>query len=292
MTQYNRAAEDVGNIVSLEHVNVQVPDQRLATLFYVSGLGLTRDPYMQTGVTNMWINAGRGQFHLPTGEPQVLGGHVVLVLPSRRGLLKRLMAVTKPLEGTMFGFAEMPDHVAVTCPWGNRFRCYEPSTSFGRIRLGLPQVSIDVAPGASAGIATFYREIFGAPASVSQSPTGSAAFVAIGIGQFLIFDERPDGAKSVAGYDGHHVAVYLQNFSGPHRRLAERRLISRETNAHEYRFVDIIDLDTGAVLAKLEHEVRSMRHPGFSRPLVNRDPDSPGYAPGHEGYSWSLPGAA
>ena len=41
---------EFGNIVSLEHVNLKQPDQRLATVFYVSGLGLTRDPYMMTGV--------------------------------------------------------------------------------------------------------------------------------------------------------------------------------------------------------------------------------------------------
>ena len=72
--QYDRATEDIGNIVALEHVNIRVPDQRLATLFYISGLGLTRDPYLMTGVTNMWVNVGRGQFHLPTGEAQVLRG--------------------------------------------------------------------------------------------------------------------------------------------------------------------------------------------------------------------------
>jgi hypothetical protein len=43
---FDRAAEDLGNAIHLEHVNVQVPDQRLATLFYVTGLGLTRDPYL------------------------------------------------------------------------------------------------------------------------------------------------------------------------------------------------------------------------------------------------------
>ena len=43
--QFDRAAEDLGNSIHFEHVNVFVPDQRLATLFYVSGLGLTRDPY-------------------------------------------------------------------------------------------------------------------------------------------------------------------------------------------------------------------------------------------------------
>ena len=34
--QFDRAAEDLGNSIHFEHVNVTVPDQRLATLFYVS----------------------------------------------------------------------------------------------------------------------------------------------------------------------------------------------------------------------------------------------------------------
>ena len=38
---YDRRTQDVGNIVALEHVNVKIPDQQQATLFYVSGLGLT-----------------------------------------------------------------------------------------------------------------------------------------------------------------------------------------------------------------------------------------------------------
>ena len=51
------SAEDVGNIVLLEHVNLQVPDQALATIFYIVGLGLTRDSYFNIGVRNMWANA-------------------------------------------------------------------------------------------------------------------------------------------------------------------------------------------------------------------------------------------
>ena len=46
MQQFDRAAEDLGNSIHFEHVNVTIPDQRLATLFYVAGLGLTRDPYL------------------------------------------------------------------------------------------------------------------------------------------------------------------------------------------------------------------------------------------------------
>ena len=43
---FDRAAESIGNIVLMEHVNLRQDDQRLATLFYVGGLGLTRDPYL------------------------------------------------------------------------------------------------------------------------------------------------------------------------------------------------------------------------------------------------------
>ena len=31
--------------------------------------------------------------------------------------------------------------------------------------------------------------------------------------------------------------------------------------------------DTGKVLYQLEHEVRSMRHPQYDKPLLNRNPD-------------------
>src|SRR5690349_6196463 len=94
------AAEDVGNIVSLEHVNVRIDDQSLATLFYIVGLGFTRDPYMNVGLTNMWINIGDQQFHLPTGQPQVLRGHTGLVVPDIAGLKERLAGVEAQLAGT------------------------------------------------------------------------------------------------------------------------------------------------------------------------------------------------
>src|SRR5262245_21952468 len=104
--RFDRSAEDLGNVVALEHVNTRIPDQQLATLFYMSGLGLTRDPFLMTGVDNMWANVGRSQFHLPTGRPQVLRGVTGLVLPDRAALLRRLAAVRKPLEGTRFSFQE------------------------------------------------------------------------------------------------------------------------------------------------------------------------------------------
>jgi len=52
--------------------------------------------------------------------------------------------------------------------------------------------------------------------------------------------------------------------AGPHHL---RRAISTSTV-----FKDIVDVDTKQVLFTLEHEVRSMQHPMYARPLVNRDP--------------------
>src|SRR6201998_2762363 len=105
---FDRSAEDLGNSVHLEHVNVLVPDQRLATLFYVAGLGLTRDPYLMVSDTNMWVNVGKSQFHLPAGPAQVLRGHTALIIPGRAALLERLAAIAKKLEGTAFKFT--PPH--------------------------------------------------------------------------------------------------------------------------------------------------------------------------------------
>ena len=82
---YDRSRESLGNVVELQHVNLRIPDQQKATAFYISGLGLTRDPYLMTGTDNMWANVGISQFHLPTGRAQRLRGVTGLVLPSRAG---------------------------------------------------------------------------------------------------------------------------------------------------------------------------------------------------------------
>src|ERR1700692_3643933 len=96
---YHRAVEDIGNIVGLGHVNTAIPKQRLSTLFYVTGLGLTRDPFINTGIDNMWINVGQSQFHLPTGRIEVLRGITGLVLPDRAALLERLAQGRAPAAG-------------------------------------------------------------------------------------------------------------------------------------------------------------------------------------------------
>ena len=285
--QFDRAAEDLGNSIHLEHVNVQVPDQRLAQLFYAVGLGLTRDPYLMVADTNMWINVGRSQFHLPTGPAQVVRGHTGLVIAGREALLKRLAGVAKRLEGTKFGFSEHNDHVEAICPWGNRVRCYEPDAArFGRIALGIPYVEFNVPVGTAKKIADFYPAIMGVPATMTNGDA-NVTRVMMGKNQYLQF--RETDAPQPA-FDGHHVQMYITDFSGPYRRLRERNLISVEDNQYQYRFQDIVDLETNKALFSVEHEVRSATHPMFLRPLVNRNPatTNQNYANGYDAQLWAM----
>lgn len=290
-SDFDRSQEDVSNIVHLEHVNVWVPDQRLATLFYVTGLGLTRDPFLMTSVDNMWVNVGRSQFHLMTGAAQVLRGRTGLVIPDRPWLLNRLASVRKDLEGTCFAVEEQESFIDTVCPWGNRLRIHEPDACFGRNALGMPYVAFDVPLGTADRICRFYREIFAAPARVRDEGNGRCAEVTVGRDQRLVF--RETDAPQPA-YDGHHIQIYLTDFSGPHRKLRERGLVSQESSQWQYRFVDIADLDTGEVLFTVEHEVRSMTHPLYARPLVNRNPyqTNRDFANGYEERSWALPHSA
>ena len=186
---YDRTTQDVGNIVALEHVNVRIPDQQLATLFYVVGLGLTRDPYLMVGLENMWINIGQQQFHLPTGAPQVLRGDVGLVIPDFGELPGRLAMVQRHLGATKFAYTVEDKHIRVVSPWGNVLRCHPPGPAFGDMTLGMPYVEFLVEPGTAEGIARFYREGLGAPALVARNGGGAAARITVGPQQELIFRE-------------------------------------------------------------------------------------------------------
>ncbi len=258
--------ENVGNIMLLEHVNVQVPDQQTATLFYLVGMGFTRDPHMMVGLENMWVNLGEQQFHLPTSTPQVLRGHTGIVTPSLDSLAGRLESVAPRLEGTKFAWKREDSHIDVTSPWGNLLRCYEPSMELGGIMTGIPYVEFTAPLGTAEGIALFYEKALLAPAHVEDGPDGKAAVIEVGTYQRFIFREAAD----VPDYDGHHVAIYIANFSAVNTFLAERGLITEDPRNHQLRFKDIVHPDTGEHLFTIEHEVRGMRHPQFRRPLVNR----------------------
>ena len=65
--------------------------------------------------------------------------------------------------------------------------------------------------------------------------------------------------------------------------------MTEESDQYQYRFQDIVEPDSGKVLFTIEHEVRSMTHPLYARPLVNRNPTQTNrnYA---AGYDAAIPG--
>ncbi|MFT6581354.1 MAG: hypothetical protein ACKVKG_16715 [Alphaproteobacteria bacterium] len=286
--KFDRAHEDMTNVVGLEHMNLTVPDQRIATIFYITGMGFTRDPYLVTGVVNMWVNIGRNQYHLPIGKPQKVRGRVGLVTPDLKDLVQSLKSVRKDLAKTKFDFKVKKAHIDVTCPWGNHIRVHEPDPKFGAIVLGMPYVVFDVPKGTAKGIARFYESIFETQATVEKFENATTANVLVGAQQRFLFKESK---TKLPPYDGHHIQLYVTNFSRPYQKLLDRGLITQESNQHQYRFLDIVDPKSGKKLYQLEHEIRSMTHPLFGRPMINRNPaqTNNSFAAGYDDRPWAAP---
>ena len=135
--------------------------------------------------------------------------------------------------------------------------------------LGIPLAVMDVPPGTAGGIARFYREVLDTPAERVEDNEGARAVVSMGTDQQFVFEETDE---EIAEYDGHHIAIYVSNFSKPHTYLADNGLITEESDQHQYRFQRIVDPDSGEFLTEIEHEVRSLHHTMFKRNLVNRNP--------------------
>jgi len=116
---FDRAAEDLGNSIHFEHVNVTIPDQILATMFYVTGLGLTRDPLPDGNPTTICgSTSGRSQFHLPAAKPQVLRGHVGIVITGREPCWRDWLSWPRKLADTQFQFSEHNDYGRSHLPMG------------------------------------------------------------------------------------------------------------------------------------------------------------------------------
>jgi catechol 2,3-dioxygenase-like lactoylglutathione lyase family enzyme len=270
-------------IARLEHVNLTIPDQLLATQFYIVGLGLTRDPAMTVGLNNMWVNIGRSQFHLPTSPrgAQILRGQIRITLPDLGWVAGNLGKIGDSLGSTAFSMAERDDGMMVTCPWGNRILVAPPAGHPGATELGLSAVLFDVPQGSAEGIAAFYRDVVGTNADCSEK---GRAVVPCGPGQALEFRET---AAELPDWDGHHIQIYVADFDRMRARMTERGLVTSDDGPFQFRFADITDPGSGKPLYQVEHEVRSLDHPLFGRPLYNRNPKQVqmSYRPGQDAFA-------
>jgi hypothetical protein len=188
-----------------------------------------------------------------------------------------------PERKTQFSWQEKDGVIEATDPWGTRVRCHAPSPEFGPIEIGIAYIDFDVPPGTAESIARFYNKVMKAPARYEKG----RATVSIGRDQKLHFTETE---KPLPEYDGHHIQIYIADFSAPYEWLKSRGLITMETDAQEWRFQWITDPDDGRKLFQIEHEVRSMKHRLFARPLVNRNHSvtNLNYLPGQDFYHGTL----
>jgi len=117
--------------------------------------------------------------------------------------------------------------------------------------------------------------------------SGDGSIERVGYHQELRFCETKG---PIPEYDGHHIQVYVQDFSGPYKQLAKRELLTEESNTYQYRWEDIVDIDTNETLFAIEHEIRSMTHPMYARPLVNRNPmqSQQSYQLGGDDWDWEI----
>jgi catechol 2,3-dioxygenase-like lactoylglutathione lyase family enzyme len=269
------------SIVDIGHINVNVPNKETALAFYVAALGLTRDPDAKTGPSNLWINVGDSQFHLPSRRPtQRHRGTVGLVLPgvvsSRDAVLQRLRSARDALQGTLFSFDEAEEYVDVQCPWGNRIRLHPPSHQLlGSSTMGMAYIQFDVPAGTLQHIGAFYSTLIGAavilgscqPLFPGDRAHGSSVRVLCGEHQALVFRET---TLPLPEYDGYHIMLTLSDFPAIYQRLADMQLITRgSVQEEEYRFTDIVNPADGSVLLRIEHECRSMQHAQWVRLLSN-----------------------
>jgi hypothetical protein len=267
---------ELGNLVFFDHINLMVTDHRLATLFYVEGLGLTRDPYRMVGVRNMWVNVGTQQFHLPIGVPERFAGEIGVAFPDLDALVARLKEVEPVLAGTAYRCQRDNGTLLVHDPWGRRYRMHRAGNLPGRNPLAIPYIEFYVAPGTAGGIAAFYRDVVGAPAEVSDAGGEPTAHVFAGPHQALRFREKRGEIPSGRAL---HVAVYLSRFWEVFQRMERMGILYEGLRGEQFRFCDIPAPEGGGLLYSIEHEMRSLYHLDYRRPLVNRVamPNEPGY---------------
>lgn len=142
--------DECGNIKILEHINLSNMDkcseQAPNYTFYVKGLQCTRDPRL---AYHFWMNFGRNQFHLFTGQDhnENINGSIYLYVPDLDAIEKSLTAVGDELKGTNYAVErinrggkttiDLPreqwqtifdpsayDHVKANDPYGNELRLF------------------------------------------------------------------------------------------------------------------------------------------------------------------------
>ncbi len=258
---------ELGTFAHFEHVNYRVPDHHLATIFFMEGLGFTRDPTRMVGVRNMWVNAGQQQFHLPIGEAAPFAGEVGITVPKLSQTLRDLKAAGRKLKGSRFAVDREGSTLRIVSPWGHVLRAHEAGELSGRLAQAIPYVRFAVPAGSADTIGQFYREVLSVPVTLTGRRHARTATVTVGVNQAFHFEDTRD--LELAAHPN-HVAVYITGYRSIYDRLKRQKLLMAPDRNEQFRFAKMADPDTGEVVFEFEHEMRSLHHPDYLKPLINR----------------------
>jgi hypothetical protein len=162
------------------------------------------------------------------------------------------------------------------------------ATDYGRLETdckGIDYVEFRCPKGTASKIALFYESVLDATTTVVETSEGaSIAIVAIGnvdqqgrADQSILFRET---TEPIPDYDGHHIALYvgetaadfeqafknakLANVVWCNPRFSDQADSLEEARKEkQFRFKDIVDMETGEFIMELEHEMRSIQHPAW-----------------------------
>ena len=260
---------EIGAVTHFEHVNFSVPDQGPAMLFFCEGLGFTRDPARMVGTRNMWINAGRQQFHMPRGEAIPFPGEVGVSVKDIKRVHRNMKRIARELKGTEFSIKEVGKTLTCTSPWGHVLRVHQAGQLSGRMPQAISYVNFWVPVGTAKTIADFYEKMVYAPTEVAKRGKHAMAVVTVGANQHFHFIERPD-------YEPvdhpNHVAIYVTRYREMYRQFKAKKMLMRPDVEEQFRFEKMFNPRSGKVVFSFEHEVRSLYHPDYLKPLTNRVP--------------------
>jgi len=164
----------------------------------------------------------------------------------------------------------------------------EIATNYGRLETeckGIDYVEFDCPKGTASKIALFYESVLDATTSTHRLGDGSSiAIVAVGnvdetgrSDQSILFRETD---KTIPEYDGHHIALYVGEAQADFEQAFKNALVAdvvwcnprfqdqvdsleEARKERQFRFKDILDMDTGERIMELEHELRSVEHPAW-----------------------------
>ena len=260
---------EIGAVTQFEHVNYRIPDLGPAMLFFCEGLGFTRDPTRMVGTRNMWINAGRQQFHTPRGEAIPFPGEVGVSVADIKMVYRNMKRISHELKGTDFSLKEVGKTLTVTSPWGHVLRVHQAGELSGRMPQAISYVNFWTPVGAAKTIAEFYNKIVYAPTKVTKRGKYSMATVTVGANQHFHFIEKPN-------YEPvdhpNHVAIYVTRYQEIYQQFKAKKMLMRPDVEEQFRFEKMFNPRSGKVVFSFEHEVRSLYHPDYLKPLANRVP--------------------